>query len=75
MSRKTANISTLPSGNISKLEFLTGKDVLPKKDLLGKAAASQTRKKIKKAKPVNVEKVIVLQEKIEEIFNKLKQVL
>ena len=75
MSRKTAKISTLPSGNISKLEFLTGKDVLPKTDLLGKAAASQTRKKIEKTKPVNVEKVIVLQEKIEEIFNKLKQVL
>ena len=39
MNIKTAKISTSPSGNISKLEFLTGKDVLPKKDLLGKAAA------------------------------------
>ena len=28
----------LSLGNVSKYEFLTGKDVLPEKDLLGKAA-------------------------------------
>ena len=37
--RQTNNISALSSGNISKYEFLTGKDVLPEKDLPKKAAA------------------------------------
>ena len=32
LDRQTAKISALLSGNISKYEFLTGKDVLPKKD-------------------------------------------
>ena len=31
-------MSALSSGNFSKYEFLTGKDVLPEKDLLEKAA-------------------------------------
>ena len=31
-------MSSLSSENISKFEFLTGKDVLPEKDLLEKAA-------------------------------------
>ena len=39
MDRKTAKSSTLSSRNVSKYEFLTGKDVLPEKNLLGKAAA------------------------------------
>ena len=30
-------ISDLSSGNVSKYEFLTGKDILPEKDLLEKA--------------------------------------
>ena len=34
---QTAKISALSSGNVGKYEFLTGKDVLPEKDLLGKA--------------------------------------
>ena len=38
LERRTAKISTLPSRNISKYEFLTGKDVLTEKDLLEKAA-------------------------------------
>ena len=38
LERQTAKISALSSGNVSKCEFLTGKDVLPKKDLLEKAA-------------------------------------
>ena len=36
--RQTAKISAFSSGNVSKCEFLTGKDALPKKDLLEKAA-------------------------------------
>ena len=35
--RQTANISALSSGNVSKNEFLTRKDVLLEKDLLKKA--------------------------------------
>ena len=35
--RQTVKISALSSGNISKYEFLTGKDVLPETDLLEKA--------------------------------------
>ena len=38
LDRQTANISLLSSGNVCKYEFLTGKDVLPEKDLLEKAA-------------------------------------
>ena len=38
LDRQTAKISTLSSRNVSKYEFLTGKDVLPEKDLLEKAA-------------------------------------
>ena len=38
LDRQTAKISAISSGNI-KYEFLTGKDVLPGKDLLEKAAA------------------------------------
>ena len=36
-----AKISTLSSGNVSKYEFLNGKDVLPEKDLLEKAATTK----------------------------------
>ena len=36
--RQTAKISVLLWGNVSKYEFLTGKDVLSKKHLLEKAA-------------------------------------
>ena len=38
LDRKTAKISASSSGNVSKYEFSTGKDVLPEKDLLEKAA-------------------------------------
>ena len=34
--RQTAKISALLSGNVSKYDFLTGKSVLPEKDLLEK---------------------------------------
>ena len=37
--RQTVKISILSSENVSKYEFLTGKDVLPEKELLEKAAA------------------------------------
>ena len=39
LDRQAAKISSLSSGNISKYKFLTGKDVLPEKYLLEKAAA------------------------------------
>ena len=39
LDRQTGNIFGLSSGNVSKYEFLTGKNVLPEKDLLEKAAA------------------------------------
>ena len=35
---RTVKTFALSSGNVSKYEFLTGKDVLPEKDLLEKAA-------------------------------------
>ena len=31
LDRQTSKISVLPSENVSKFEFLTGKDILPKK--------------------------------------------
>ena len=34
LDRQTAKISALSSGNVSKYEFLTGKDTFPKEDLL-----------------------------------------
>ena len=37
LDRQTANVSTLSSGNVSRYEFLTGKDVLPEKKLLENA--------------------------------------
>ena len=37
--RQIGEISALSSGSVSKYEFLTGKDVLPEKDLLEKAAS------------------------------------
>ena len=39
LDKKTAKIPALSSGNVSKYEFLTGKDVLPEKDLQQKAVA------------------------------------
>ena len=38
LDRPTAKISALSSGNISKYKFLTGKDVLPERNLLEKDA-------------------------------------
>ena len=37
LNRQTVKISALSLGNVSKYEFLTGKDVLPEKDLVEKA--------------------------------------
>ena len=39
LDRQTANISALSTENVSKYEFLIGKDVLPEKDLVEKTAA------------------------------------
>ena len=41
LDRQTTNISALSLGNISKYESLTGKDVLPEKGLLEKAATNK----------------------------------
>ena len=38
LDRKTPKISTLSSGNVSKYEFLNGKDVLSEKNLLEKSS-------------------------------------
>ena len=38
LDRQTAKISAFSPGSVSKYEFLTGKDVLPGKDLVEKAA-------------------------------------
>ena len=38
LDRQTAKTSALSSGNVSKYDFLTGKDVLPEKSLLEKSA-------------------------------------
>ena len=38
LGRQTVKISALLSGNVSKYEFLTGKGVLPEKELLEKAS-------------------------------------
>ena len=37
LDRQATKISALSSGNVGKYEFLSGKDVLPEKDLLDKA--------------------------------------
>ena len=37
LDKQAAKISALLSRNVSKYEFLTGKDVLPEKELLGNA--------------------------------------
>ena len=56
LDKQTAKISALSSGNVSKYEFLTGKDVLSEKDLIEKAATikkfkySPLSKEFKKAK-------------------------
>ena len=39
LDRETARISALSSGNVSKYEFFTGKDVFPENDLLERATA------------------------------------
>ena len=38
LNRQTAEISALSSRNVSKYEFLTGKDVLPEKGMFERAA-------------------------------------
>ena len=38
LNRQTAEISALSSRNVSKYEFLTGKDVLPEKGVFERAA-------------------------------------
>ena len=42
LDRQTTKISALSSGNVSKYEFLIGKDVLTEKDWLEKAATMKS---------------------------------
>ena len=42
LDRQTAKISTLSSGNVSKYEVLTDKDVLPEKNVLENSAKLKT---------------------------------
>ena len=41
LDRQTPKMSALSSGNVSKHEFMTSKDVLPEKNLLEKAATTK----------------------------------
>ena len=41
LERQTPKMSALSSGNVSKHEFMTSKDVLPEKNLLEKAATTK----------------------------------
>ena len=41
LDRQTAKVSAFSSGNVTKYEYLTGKDVLIEKDLLEKATTSK----------------------------------
>ena len=43
LDRQTAKISALSSGNIGKYEFVTGKDVLPEKNLLARKSCSSQK--------------------------------
>ena len=43
LDKQTSKIFALSSGNVSKYEFLTGKDVLSEKDLLEKAVTALKR--------------------------------
>ena len=66
LDRETARISALSSGNVSKYEFLTGKDVFPENDLLERATAlkrfvySSLGKELKKQTSVAVKKYQIL---------------
>ena len=63
LDRQTAKISALSSRNVSKYEFLTGKDILLEKDLLEKAAAikrfeySSLGKELKKQSSVSEKRI------------------
>ena len=70
LDRKTARISTLSSGNVSKYEFLTGKDVLTDKDLKEKAAALKQFKHSPLGKDLKAQTSIVKKQyqKLSKIF-------
>ena len=76
--RKTAKISALSSGNVSKYGFLTGKDALPEKDLLEKAATiknleySRLDKELKKQTNQSFDKVFKSDEKEQPVTIKKK---
>ena len=59
LGRQTAKISVLSSINVIKYEFLTGKDVLPEKDLLEKAVTMKRFEYSPLGNELNVQTVIV----------------
>ena len=67
MDGKAAEISALLSENVSKYEILTGKDVLPEKDLLEKAATMKNLNILFQAK--NWEKTSVAEKQYKKLDN------
>ena len=64
LERQTAKISALSSGNVSKYEFLTGKDVLPETDLLEKAATMKRFEYLPLGKELKAQTDIAKKQKI-----------
>ena len=52
---QTAKISALSSGNVNKCEFLTGKDVLPEKDLIETAETKKWFEYLSLGKELNAQ--------------------
>ena len=67
LDRETAKISALSSGNVNRYGFLTGKDVLPKKDMLEKAVT------IKRLEYSPLGKELEKQTSVAESFSKVYQ--
>ena len=69
LDRQTTKNSALSSGNFSKYEFLSGKDVLTKKDLLKEASALKKLEYSPLGKELTAQTNVV--EKQYQVFNKL----
>ena len=69
LDRQTTKNSALSSGNFSKYEFLSGKDVLTKKDLLKEASSLKKLEYSPLGKELTAQTNVV--EKQYQVFNKL----
>ena len=69
LDRQTTKNSALSSGNFSKYEFLSGKDVLTKKDLLKEASALKKLEYSPLGKELTAQTNVV--EKQYQVFSKL----